>query len=236
MDVAALKLLATFAATYLYFIASAGPKEAYWLAHVAATEAKSALAAGAQKLLTRISTSTSARALSEAIEHARERLAYVRDWRVHAVRSVETLLTKDEKQHVSGSIERLVEGLTTTATEETKRLEREAKGWSAHLRGKLTKVSRRKSAQERRAEKLVPVRSGLGPPTLDPVPASKRRKFSGARWDSILHRAFWWSDGKRSLAEVIRLVAQETGAERWDLVEVFEALAKHKIIKLHKRP
>jgi hypothetical protein len=232
VDVQALKLLSTFAATYLYFVASAGPKEAYWLAQQAAAEGKATLAAEAQHLFTGMTSTASARVLSEGLEAARERLAYVGDRQVQAVRSAEALLAKDEKAHLKSGFDRLTAELKARAAEETRRLEKEAKGWSAHLRGKLTKVVPRKSALERRAEKLIPVRVGVGPPTLDGVPKSRRAKLGGSRWDGVLHRAFWWCDGKRTLAEVIRLVAQETGAERWELVDVFQGLAQHNLIQL----
>lgn len=235
VDPAALKLLATFAATYLYFLASAGPAEAYWLARLAAAEAKAALASEAQRLFTRIAAARSASALSEALEAARQRLAYLRDRRSAAVRSVERLLAKDERQHLKTALERLAAEVEARAAEETSRLEAEAKVRSAHMRGKLKRVARRKSALERRAEKLTPVRTAIGTPTLDPLPKSKRERLAGVRWDGRLHRAFWWCDGKRNLAEVLRLTAQETGSDCWDLLEVFQHLAEYGIIELKKK-
>ena len=234
VDVRALKLLSTFAATYLYFIASAGPKEAYWLAQQAAAEGKAALAMEAQRLFTDITTATSTSALGQALEAARERLAYVRDCQVQAVRSAERLLSKEERDHVGGGLDGLTRDLKTRAAEEAKRLATEARGWSAHLRGRLKKVTRRKTAAERRAEKLIPVRTAIGTPTLDPIPKSRRGKFGSARWDSRLHRAFWWSGGTRTLADVIRLTAQETGRDCWDLVDVFQRLAQHDLIQLRR--
>jgi hypothetical protein len=235
VDVGALKLLATFAATYLYFLASAGPKEAYWLAQQAATEGKSAIAAEAQSLLTAIITSESAGATSEALEAARERLGYVGDRHADAVRSAQRLLTKEERQHLKGSLAKLTGELRGRVREETRRLEAEAKAWAAHFKGKLRKVVRRKSPTEKRAERLVPVRVDLGPPTLDRVPRAERAKLRANRWNGGLHRAFWWSNGKRTLAEVIRLTAQETGQDCWHLVAEFEALAKHGLVRLQRR-
>ena len=235
VDVRALKLLSTFAATYLYFVASAGPSEAYWLARLAGAEAKAGLASEAQHLFTRITSATSATALGQALEAARGRLAYVRDCRVRAVRSAERLLAKDEKKHLKPGLDRLAAEVEARAAEETSRLEVEAQVRSAHLRGKLKRVTRTRSALERRAEKLVPVRTAIGTPTLDPLPKSKRAKFAGVRWDGVLHRAFWWCDGRRTLAEVIRLTAQETGRDCWDLVEVFQHLAEHGLIRLEKQ-
>jgi hypothetical protein len=273
VDVEALKLLATFAATYLYFLASAGPKEAYWLAQQAAAEGKSAIAAEAQGLLTAITTSTEAAAASEALEAARERLGYVGDLQVAAVRSAERLLAKEEREHLKGSLGKLTSELQGRVREEVSRLEAEAKAWAAHLKGS-TKASQdaegvrtvagarqpdaggeakslpgaeRKGtrsargaklklsvAREKRAEKLVPVRVDLGPPTLDRVPPAERAKLRSNRWNGGLHCAFWWSDGKRTLAEVIRLTAQETGHDCWHLLAEFEALAKHGLIKLER--
>ena len=235
VDVQALKLLATFAATYLYFLASAGPKEAYWLAQQAATEGKSAIAAEAQSLLTAIITTESAGAASEALEAARERLGYVGDLHADAVRSAQRLLTKEERQHLKGSLAKLTGELQGRVREEVSRLEAEAKAWAAHLKGKVRKVVRRKSVAEKRAERLVPVRVDLGPPTLDRVPPTERAKLHANRWNGGLHRAFWWSNGKRTLAEVIRLTAQETGQDCWHLVADFEALAKHGLIRLARR-
>ncbi len=236
VDVHALKILSTFAATYLYFLASAGLKEAYWLAQQAAAEGKAALASEAQRLFTDITTATSTGALpaGRRVEAARERLAYVRDCNVHAIRSAERLLSKEEKAHLKAALAGLVKEIKAQAAQEAKRLQTEARGRSAHLRGKLRKVTRRKSALERRAEKIVPVRAGIGTPTLDPIPKSKRGKFAGGRWDSRLHRAFWWCDGKRTLADVIRLTAQETGSDCWDLVDVFQGLAQHHLIQLRR--
>jgi hypothetical protein len=235
VDVAALKLLATFAATYLYFLASAGPKEAYWLAQQAAAEGKAAIAAEAQGLLTAITTATSASALGGSLGAARERLGYVGGCHADAVRSAERLLAKEERGHLKGSLGSLTSELRARVREEVSRLEREAKAWAAHLRGKLRKVTRRKSAAEKRAERLVPVRVDLGPPALDRVPPAERGKLRSNRWNGGLHRAFWWSDGKRTLAEVIRLTAQETGHDCWHLVAEFEALARHGLIRLERK-
>jgi hypothetical protein len=234
VDGEALKLLSTFAATYLYFLASAGPQEAYWLAKLAGSDARATLASEAQQLFTRIAASTSARALGEALDAAHTRLAYVRDTKVNAVKSAERYLERDEKQHLQAGLDAVVTEVEEQAKAETRRLEQEARTRSAHLKGTLKRVSPRKSAVEKRAEKLVPVRVDIGTPTLDRVPKSKRSKLRSMRWDGRLHAAFWWCDGKRTLAEVVRLTAQEKGRDCWDLVEEFEALAKHDLIELRK--
>jgi len=234
VDVNALKLLSTFAATYLYFLASAGPKEAYWLAKLGTAEAKSALASEAQQLFTRITTTSSARRLGENLEAGRERLAYIRDLKVRAVTSVERYLSGEERNHLQPGLDRMVAEVKEQAGAETRRLEQEARGWSAHLKGKLKKLTPRKSAVQRRAEKLVPVRVDIGPPTLDRVPKPKRGKLQGIRWDGRLHAAFWWCNGKRTLAEVIRLTGQEKGTDCWDLLDEFQELAEHGLIELAK--
>jgi hypothetical protein len=77
------------------------------------------------------------------------------------------------------------------------------------------------------AEKIVVRRKRMGTITLDDLPLEKRENFPAASFWGVPVSALYWCDGRRNLAEVIRLTELEMGPQRFDFVGYFKFLEKH---------
>jgi hypothetical protein len=82
-------------------------------------------------------------------------------------------------------------------------------------------------ARNLEAEKIVVRRKRMGTIPLDDVPQSQREGYPAASFWSVPVSALYWCDGKRSLAEVIRLTELEMGPQQFDFVGYFKFLEKH---------
>ena len=77
------------------------------------------------------------------------------------------------------------------------------------------------------AEKIVVRRKRMGTITLDDLAPDKREGFPAASFWGPPVSALYWCDGKRNLAEVIRLTELEMGPQQFDFVGYFRFLEKH---------
>ena len=67
----------------------------------------------------------------------------------------------------------------------------------------------------------------MGTITLDDLPQDQREGYPAASFWSVPVAALYWCDGKRNLAEVIRLTELEMGPQKLDFVGYFKFLKKH---------
>jgi hypothetical protein len=77
------------------------------------------------------------------------------------------------------------------------------------------------------AERIVVRRKRLGTITLDDLPQDQREGYPAAGFWGVPVSALYWCDGKRNLAEVIRLTTLEMGPQNFDFVGYFKFLEKH---------
>lgn len=217
VDPEMLRKVALITATYAYFIADAGPDDALWITSETASREKRAMLQKIQDEVT-IASNGDAEVASEKLLRLRDRVDY---W---AVRSAEAViftkrLASRDKQ-LDSAISKLVSDLVASAKSERRRAETtirqlaEARGWTLKPRRKrLTKL-------EKEASTIVPVRRYKGPVStrqwVNKLSAEDREafyKFGKAHKEAsgLENLAVYWSDGKRSLLEVSRLVELESG-------------------------
>ena len=67
----------------------------------------------------------------------------------------------------------------------------------------------------------------MGTITLDDLPQDEREGYPAASFWSVPVAALYWCDGKRNLAEVIRLTELEMGPQEFNFVGYFKFLKKH---------
>ena len=67
----------------------------------------------------------------------------------------------------------------------------------------------------------------MGTITLDDLPQTEREGYPAASFWGVPVSALYWCDGKRNLAEVIRLTELEMGPQQFDFVGYFKFLEKH---------
>jgi hypothetical protein len=82
-------------------------------------------------------------------------------------------------------------------------------------------------ARNLEAEKIVVRRKRMGTITLDDLPQDQRERYPAASFWGVPVSALYWCDGKRNLAEVIRLTELEMGPQSFDFVGYFKFLEKH---------
>jgi hypothetical protein len=71
---------------------------------------------------------------------------------------------------------------------------------------------------------------------LDDLPQDKREGYPSGAWALTPMTALFWCDGKRDLAEVIRLTELELGPVNFNFVGYFTFLAKHGYVELATAP
>jgi hypothetical protein len=202
-----LKWSAVIGATYLWFLANAGPGEITWLAGETARYYRGRL-------------------VDFAGDDAR--LQHLCNCGTKAVDSVLKLARGKEKQFLVPRLERLKRGLHSQynlernrpkATEPHPARESEA-GWKKSLK--------------KEAARLVPIRRIPGLLTLHTLPEEAR---ANCRWGPGYHallQPILWTDGKRSILEIARAIYCETGEtpDLKDLIDSFRFLEQYGYVSL----
>jgi hypothetical protein len=85
------------------------------------------------------------------------------------------------------------------------------------------------------AEKLVVRRKRLGTLPLEELPQEEREGYPAAGFWGVPTSALYWCDGRRTLAEVIRLTELEMGPQSFDFVGYFKFLERHGYVEFVSR-
>jgi len=198
-------------AAYTYFIAAAGPAEKRWMAELALTRGYGQVAAAAEKTLDEISIANDAGTLSRLLFMGRERVTYSLDRETQAVKS-------------AWNLEDGVAALRSFAESQKARVDRMAQDRAAALG--LPKIQPFVPARNLEAEKIIVKRKRMGTITMDNLPREQRDNFPVSSFWGVPTSALYWCDGKRNLAEVIRLTNLEMGPQQMDFVAYFKFLQK----------
>jgi len=91
------------------------------------------------------------------------------------------------------------------------------------------------AAAPEKAARLVVKRKRFGTLPLDELPEEEREGFPSGAWDNTAILSLYWCDGKRTLADVIRLTQAETGPTKFDFVGYYEFLARKGYVELISR-
>jgi hypothetical protein len=211
VDPRSLRDLMVMNAAYVYFIAAAGPAEKRWMAEVALTRAYSQVAAATDRALDQAAVAEGAELLGRLLQQGRERVEYARERESRAVRSV-----WDLKEGLAD--------LALFAGQQKARIERAIRDRAAALG--LGPVEARAPARNPEAEQIVVRRKRMGTITLDDLPREQRENQPAASFWGVPVSALYWCDGKRNLAEVIRLTELEMGPQQFDFLGYFKFLEK----------
>jgi hypothetical protein len=184
LDENTIKSSGLFAATYLYFIANAGFKEAQWLAHEVTTKSKQRIANEVQSQITRLLTTdiASDESLSQLRAEGTKRINYLLERQIEAVHSVKRLLSEYEVSQIRGTLDELSKQLKQTATDETRRFEYAIDEYAKISNLTLVEIKEELTETERKALQIVPKRKFIGTVTYDDLPDELRLKKSSPRW------------------------------------------------------
>jgi len=248
-----LKRVVTMAATYSYFLANAGCDECLWIANEVTAEAKRQLIGTVQKHLSSLleknekgTRKEPKERIADATMELEERFIYVLDREIGALRSVERITPEKDAQGFRAYLDDLEAEIRELAQKELDRfratIERCSLSWNLE-RVPLARKPRL-TATEKKAAKIIPRRICRGPIStrlvLERMSDEQRRAYRKEmerqkKFRNILDPAIYWSDGKRSLLEIARLVRQEVGQmDLKFLLGYFGTLEKYGLIKTER--
>jgi hypothetical protein len=217
VDPEMLRKVALMTATYAYFIADAGPGEAIWLASETAVREKASLTSRMQGEVTRMMGAEGDEVV-ESPPFLPERAEYWTGRAAAAVRSVRRLAPKDRR--VEATVGRLSSEIDAAGRTGLRQAEKTLREYAEAGKKRMVKRRRRANKLEREAANILPRRLFRGPvsirPWLERLSAEDREAYwrlgkehKGSDILGIL--AMYWTDGRRSLLEVSRLVELEAG-------------------------
>ncbi len=229
-----LRKSALYVATYAYFIANAGVREAVWLAGEVAAEAKRMLIEESESRLAKILESATTKlsqgkesaekSLAKDLQDLGEKLSFILEREEVSIRSVERLLTPQEVEEVSSYLDELIEDVSSAAEKERERISKVAGAFAKSVGlYTISPPKRVLTESEMEASKMVvrrlfrggPVpiysrdKAGMALDDLDDFHELKSSKRTPGRTDEAL--ATFWMDGERNLLEICDLVKMEIG-------------------------
>jgi hypothetical protein len=211
IDPKSLRDLMVMNAAYTYFIAAAGPAEKQWMAEVALTRGYDQLTAAAEKIVDQAAVAEGAQALGRLRSQGPEIVDYQLARETQAVRSAWDL--KDG-----------LADLAKFAESQKGRVDRAVRDRAAGLHiepARYTPPARTEAAG------IVVRRKRIGTIPLDELGREQREGWPAASFWGVPTSALYWCDGKRDLAEVIRLTELEMGPQNFDFLGYFRFLKKH---------
>ena len=228
VDSRSLRDIAAVAAAYLYTLAAAGESDALWLADTGLTQGYRNVLKSCESALREIEKVATGTALTHQLHRAVERIEYSVGRETQAILSVQRLLPARRRDNLHHSLEAIVARLDRFGAQQAQRL-----GLAANRRAKELGLAQLiipiapPDPRMEEARQIIVKRKRPGLVILEEVPAGQRRGFSFAGWWGPHVSALYWSDGKRNLAEVIRLTELELGPSTLDFVAYFRFLKKH---------
>jgi hypothetical protein len=222
VDPRSLKDLAVTTASFLYFLANADETDARWLAELALSRGYSQILNAAGPFVDEAYRAKNGEALGRLLHDGLEKLAYSTEREIQAVESVRQLVPAD----VAPFVRRLREFGEIQAS----RLREAVNGRAA---AQVTPIAPQPDPKLSGAERIVVRRKRIGTLPLDDLPVDQREGWPSGAWDTRLATALYWCDGKRNLAEVVRLTRLELGPDTFDFQGYFRFLARKGYVELN---
>jgi hypothetical protein len=239
VDPRSLRDLSSIVGTYLYYLASAGEAEIPWLGSVTLDRSYGNAIRAAAPYLDRVMAAPDATALGAALYWGLAKVDYNAGRDEQAILSTLRLAPPGRRDAVrAASLDPLLDAVRRFAREQKDRLQKAADRRAAELNAGVPARAIPPPADPRRAEAaaMIVTRKTFGPVTLDDLPLDQRQGFPGFGANPAPLRLLYWNDGKRNLAEVIRLIELEQGPMDFDFVGYFKLLAQHGYVDIAAAP
>ncbi len=236
VDARSLRDITVVTAAFLYAVASAGDAELPWLAETAASRAAQVLQEDGRRMMDRVFAAPDADALGRLLHRGTERNEYLFDRESQAVRSVLRLIPEGRRAAGEASLAPVFERLRRLAKENAGRL-RDSVNVRAKQLGIPTPVEpvAVPHPQAAAASRLVVKRKRMGTIPLDDLPVEQWEGYPYGSWALVPVTSLYWCDGRRNLAEVIRLTGLEHDTAGFDFIGYFRFLARHGYVDLTER-
>ena len=201
-------------ATYIYFLADAGPGEAGWLAEEAAARGRQEIAREAGQCLHRLRSEGDGRVLATM----EERFAKLAE---RGSAAVESALSFARDERLERTVVRLQDSIRGAAEAGL----RDIRDTAGELGVEAQAAEGPAAELVEKASRLVPERKVVGPLTLEPLALREKGPFRWSPgWCAPHHNYLLWADGRRSLLEIWENA--DRGADLREIVEYFEFLAE----------
>jgi Peptidase family M28 len=223
VDERSLRDISVIDASFLYFIANAGEAEALWLARLSESRGYGEILRAASPFLDRIAGATNREAVGRLVAQAEAKISYAVDRESQAVSSVQRLVPTGRAEAVKRALEPMLDGLRRFGAMQSGRI-RDAAG------GVQPVVERDPHFAE--AAKIIVKRKRFGTLPLDDLPHDQWEGYPSGAWAAVPTIALYWCDGRRNLAEVIRLTRLELGPSEFDFVGYFRFLARRGYVEI----
>ncbi len=221
VDPRSLRDLTIVTAAFLYYLASADATDAPWLAELAEARGYRQLLAAADSYALQLRQTEGRAAASGLLRDGLEKLSYSLDRELSAVESVR----------------RLAPGFDTGPA--ARRLRAFAEQQAARLReaarargGGSDRKEASQPAPEPASAGMIVRRKRFGTIPLDDLPVEQREGWPSNAWNTRLATVMYWCDGKRTLAEAVRLTRLELGPDEFDYAGYFRFLARKGYVEL----
>jgi hypothetical protein len=212
VDPNSLRDLSVMNAAYAYFLASAGSDQMHWMAQLALSRGYDQINAAAENSLDQIAAAKNADTLG--------RLLYWETARVDYNLMRETKAVKQAADLPEG-----LAGLQSFGATQKTRIEGAVQQRAAELH--LGTIQPSVPQMNPEAEKIIVRRKKMGTITMEDIPPSEREGYPVSAFWGPTTSALYWCDGKRNLAEVIKMAELELGQSNFDWVGYFKFLQKH---------
>lgn len=233
VDPRSLRDLSVVTAAYLYALASAAEPEAVWLAEASLNHGYEQVLGVYAQALDRLLAAGAAKELQQELFRGQQDLQYRAARERDAIESVARLVPQSSRKSLERTIAPLLARVDAFEKEQSRRLSEAANRRASALRLAQAIVPVAPPADPRRkeAEQIIVKRKRVGTIPLDDLPEDQREGFPAAGWWGHPVSALFWCDGKRNLAEVIRLTEHELGPSDFDFVGYFRFLRKHEYVE-----
>ena len=210
VDPRSLRDLSSMIATYIYFIAAADERQIPWLASITLDRAMEQARAVASQSLDSAFSGKGGRDGFERIDYEVQRGQ-------RAIQSVSRLAAEARRAALLNSLHPLCERLEAFGNLQKDRLR------SAAIQPQPLSAG----PQQKDAAHIIVKRKRPGTIPLDDLPQDQWEGFPSGAWATVPTLALYWCDGKRNLAEVIRLTRLEAGPTTFNFVGYFRFLERH---------
>ncbi len=233
VDPRSLADLSSLLAAFFYYLAAAGEDEIPWLAEITVDRAYDNAIRAAAPFLSRVAAAD-AGALGRELHGGLAKIAYEAERDSEALATLERLAAPGNRERVRARLRGPLDRIRRFSDDQRERLQQAVDRRAAALGALVPVQAAAPPADPRRAAAagMVVTRKRFGPVTLDDLPLERREGFPGFGSNPAPLPLLLWCDGKRDLAEVIRLVELEHGPMNFDFVGYFRFLAKHGYVEV----
>jgi len=234
VDPRMLAVLGGLAATYAYFVANAGRREAIWLGQEMVTRFRVQLACSVQDALTDAFAVKTGEELAQALARIEKKAQFAADRQREAIRLLLRLAPQEE-----WLVADLIHEVDRTMHEELERARKMLMQQAQEVGlEEIPPLSPKEPDEwEQQAAAMVPSRLFRGPVSPGPYmhKLTPQEKEEVHAWQKEHRRAYYglstvanyWVDGKRTVADIANLVELETGQRNVQLlVKHFNLLAR----------